>query len=141
MTSLIRPSRRRKHRQRGQAMLESALVFLVFIVIIFGLMDFGRMVWIYTMISNGAREATRYAIVRGTSSGHTATVAQIQAIVLSTSPGVDSANTTTTVTFSPSQAAGSTVQVAVSYKCYPIGPYIPVGPITLDSTSKLTIYQ
>ena len=41
---------------------------LVFMVMILGLMDFGRMVWSYTMVSHGAREATRYAVVHGSDS-------------------------------------------------------------------------
>ena len=139
----LRPdnSGRRRPQQTGSAIVEGALVTLVFMVMIFGLMDFGRMVWSYTLVSYGAREATRYAIVRGSDSGHTASVSQIQGIVTSHSPGLDPANLTTTVTFTPNQSAGSTVKVAVTYKFYPITPYIPVGAIQLTSTSQMVIYQ
>ena len=122
-------------------MVEGALVTLVFLVMIFGLMDFGRMVWTYTMISHGAREASRYAMVRGTASGHTASKSQIQGIVTSHSPGLDSSNTTTDVTFTPDQSPGSTVKVVVTYNFYPIAPYIPVGAVTMKSTSQMVIYQ
>ena len=122
-------------------MVESALVLLTFMVVLFGLMDFGRMVWNYTMISHGAREATRYAMVRGSSSSNPATTSQIQAIVTSQSPGLDPNSTTSTVTFTPDQSAGSTVKVVVSYNFYAIAPYIPVGQITLRSTSQRVILQ
>jgi hypothetical protein len=88
-----------------------------------------------------SREATRYAIVHGTASGNTATVAQIQGIVTSRSVGLDTSNFTTTVTFTPDETPGSTVKVAVAYSFYPIAPFIPVGPITLSSTSQMVIYQ
>lgn len=114
---------------------------IVFLVIIFGLMDFGRMVWSYTTVSYGAREATRYAMVRGSGSGHTATVSQIQGIVTSHSIGLDPSNVTTTVTFTPDQNPGSTVKVVVTYQFYPIAPYIPIGPIAMKSTSQMVIYQ
>ncbi len=125
-------------------MVEGALIMITFMTMIFGLMDFGRMVWMYTTISHGAREATRYAMVRGTGSGaNQATTNQIKDIVKSRSPGLDSTNLTTTVTFTPgpNPDPGSSVKVAVSYNFYPIGPYIPVGPITLKSTSQMVIYQ
>lgn len=141
MKSQIGISTRRRQSQAGAAMLEGALVMLAFLLVIFGLMDFSRMVWSYTMISHGAREATRYAIVRGSSSGHTASVSQIQGIVTSRSPGLDPSATTADVTFTPDQNPGSMVKVVVTYNFYPIAPYIPVGPISLKSTSQMVIYQ
>ena len=141
MQSNLKRSERRRRHQSGQAIVEGALVMLVFLTITFGLMDFGRMVWSYTMISHGAREATRYAMVRGTSSGHAATKSQIQGIVTSRSPGLDTSNTTSDVTFTPDQSPGSTVKVVVTYNFYPIAPYIPIGAITMKSTSQMVIYQ
>ena len=120
-------------------MVEGALVMLVFLGMIFGLLEFGRMVWSFGAISHGAREATRYAMVRGSSSGNTVTVSQIQGIVTSRSPGLDPSHTTTSVTFTPDQSAGSTVKVVVTYAFYPLAPYIPVGPINMKSTSQMTI--
>jgi len=140
MIARLQVSEHRRRREKGAALVEGALVMLVFLALIFGLMDFGRMVWVYTTIANGAREATRYAMVNGTASGHPASVAQIQAIVPSRSPGLDSSCLTTTVTFNPNQSAGSTVKVSVSYSFTPLAPYIP-GPITLKSSSQMMIYQ
>jgi Flp pilus assembly protein TadG len=123
-------------------MVEGALTLLVLFVTFFGIMDFGRLVWTYTTIAHGAREATRYAIVHGSASANPASVATIQGIVLSRSPGLSSSNITTTVTYSPNnQNAGSSVQVLVNYTFYPITPYIPVGAMTLKSTSQMVIYQ
>jgi hypothetical protein len=77
----------------------------------------------------------------GTDSGHAATVDQIKSIVTSNSPGLDSSNVSTAVTFTPDQSTGSTVKVAVTYSFYPITPYIPVGPISMKSTSEMVILQ
>ena len=136
---LISPHRKRT--QSGNGLVEGALVFLVFFVMIFGLMDFGRMVWTYTMISYGAREAARYAIVHGTASGHTASVSTIQGIVTSHAPGLDPNSVTTNVTFTPDQTAGSTAKVAVTYSFTPLVPYMPQGTISMKSTSQMTIIQ
>jgi len=120
-------------------MLEGTLVLGLFFYTVLGLMDFGRMVWIYTTIAHGAREATRFAMVNGTSSGHPASIPQIQAIVPSRSPGLSASNLNTQVTFNPSQSAGSTVKVVVSYSFTPIAPFIPA--VTLKSSSQMVIYQ
>ena len=132
--------RRREH-QRGGEIVEGATTFLVFFVIVFALIDFSRMVWTYHQIAFAAREATRYAIVRGSSSGNQATVNQIQSIVTNRVFCVSSNKLTTTVTFNPNQSPGSTVKVAVSYSFYPIAPFLPGGAIQLASTSQMMIYQ
>lgn len=49
--------------RRGQALVEFALVFPVFMLIIVALFDVGRAVYAYNTITNAAREAARVAIV------------------------------------------------------------------------------
>jgi Flp pilus assembly protein TadG len=134
-------SDRRKNQQSGNGLVEGALVFLVLFVMIFGIMDFGRMIWTFTLLSHGAREATRYAMVHGTASGHTASVSQIQGIVTSRMVALSSSSVTSTVTFTPDQNPGSTVKVAVSYNFTPLSPYIPAATIPMKSTSQMVIIQ
>ena len=59
-------SRRRK--TRGQAMVEFALIFPIFILLLVGMFDFGRVVWVNNTLATAAREAARFAIVHGTKS-------------------------------------------------------------------------
>ena len=50
-------------REKGQAMVEAALVIPLFIIILVGIIDFG---WIYShqlMINNLSRDGARYAVV------------------------------------------------------------------------------
>jgi hypothetical protein len=51
------------HRQRGQALVEFALVFPVVILMLVGLFDLGRAVFAYNTVTNAAREGARLAIV------------------------------------------------------------------------------
>jgi Flp pilus assembly protein TadG len=51
--------------QRGTALWEFALVFTAMFMMVFGIMDFSRAMYTYHFVSNAAREATRYASVRG----------------------------------------------------------------------------
>lgn len=50
-------------RQRGQGLVEFALVFPIFILLVFGLIDVGRFVYMNSTVSQAAREATRVAAV------------------------------------------------------------------------------
>ncbi len=53
----------RRHGERGQALVEFALILPVFLLLLFGLFDLGRAVYAYNTISNASREAVRVAIV------------------------------------------------------------------------------
>ena len=55
----------RRQKPRGQAMVEFALVIPVFILLMVGIFDLGRVIWVNDTLSTAAREATRYAIVHG----------------------------------------------------------------------------
>lgn len=59
--STIRPVRR--ERRRGQGLVEFALVIPVFILVLFGLIDLGRYVYMNSTLSQAAREGARVASV------------------------------------------------------------------------------
>lgn len=58
----------RHGKSRGQAMVEFAIIFPVFILLLVGMFDFGRVVWVNNTLATAAREAARYAIVHGSKS-------------------------------------------------------------------------
>lgn len=60
---------RRRDRTRGQAMVEFALVFPIFVVVLFGLIDVGRFVYVANAISQGVREGARYGSVANFAAG------------------------------------------------------------------------
>ncbi len=51
-------------RSQGQTMVEFALILPVLLLVVLGLIEFGRAFFYYTMVSNAAREGTRYGIVQ-----------------------------------------------------------------------------
>jgi len=135
------PSPRRRRRQRGSGLVETALCFTVFLMVLFGIIDFGRSMFAYNFVSYAAREGARYAIVRGQSSGHTASATDISTYVKSEAIGLDPADITVSTTWNPDSRPGSTVQVRVQYNFQPIVPYMPSGTWALASTSKMLISQ
>jgi Flp pilus assembly protein TadG len=54
---------RRRRRSRGQALTEFALILPIFAILLFGLIDFARFVFLANALNNGAREGARFAAV------------------------------------------------------------------------------
>ncbi len=56
-------NRTMNHKQRGQAMVEAALVLTVFMMVILGLVNFGFVMWMHQTIEHRARAAARYGVI------------------------------------------------------------------------------
>ena len=56
----MRPS---ENPQRGQTLVEFALVVLIFLVILFGILEFSRALWTYNTIVQATRAGARFAVV------------------------------------------------------------------------------
>ncbi|MEX2246534.1 MAG: TadE family protein [Dehalococcoidia bacterium] len=54
--------RRRARSSRGQTLAEFAMILPVFTLLIFGVIDFARMIQTYVTIQHSAREGARYAV-------------------------------------------------------------------------------
>jgi Flp pilus assembly protein TadG len=54
---------RRRHSERGQSLVEFGLILPVFVILIFGIIDFGLGLRAYITISQASREGARYGIV------------------------------------------------------------------------------
>ena len=149
-------------RQRGTTILESAVMISVLLVMMFGVVGFGNALYTYHFVSNTAREATRWASVRGTScplnlpslpGGCPADDTDVNAYVqnLSTGIGLDPTKVTTTTTWvaPPNNLAacttqpnspGCVVKVQVQYSFQFLFPLLPSG-FTMQSTSQMVISQ
>jgi Flp pilus assembly protein TadG len=59
----------RSELSRGQALLEFALIFPVFVLLLFGIIDAGRAILTYNTVASAARNGARVAIVNQATSG------------------------------------------------------------------------
>lgn len=121
--------------ERGAELVEFGLASILFFMLLFGIMEFGRAMWIYDTVAHAAKEGARYAIVRGTESGRAATAADVEAYVRSRATGMTMLAVTTT--WDPDNEPGSVVQVRVESPFQPVVSFVPL--ITLSSTSRLVI--
>jgi hypothetical protein len=58
-------SRYVRRSDRGQTLVEFALILPVLVILLVGIFDLGHVVWTNDSLSNAAREAARFAIVHG----------------------------------------------------------------------------
>jgi TadE-like protein len=54
-----------RDRSRGQGLAEFAIVLPLFLMLVFGIIDMGRVIWARDSLTNAAREGARYASVHG----------------------------------------------------------------------------
>jgi Flp pilus assembly protein TadG len=75
-----------KQRRRGAALVEFAVVSIVFFMFLFGIVEFAQIVWINSMLDSAAREGARYAAVHTTDGS--ALTANVRTEVLNRMGGV-----------------------------------------------------
>ena len=56
---------KRRRGQRGAAIVELALTMVLFVVIVMTLLEFGRMMWVYSTLAHVTRQTARISVVRG----------------------------------------------------------------------------
>ena len=61
--SSVQTNSRLHHRQQGAAMVETAIVIVVFLMLVFGIIEFGRAIFEWSRLVEATRAGTRYAIV------------------------------------------------------------------------------
>lgn len=152
---------RKLTREDGNNLIEYALVFMFFMSMVLGIVDFGRALYTYHFLSNAAKEAARYGAVRGSTCnndsscsaadpdagpaapGNTVIQDYVTTIV---PPGVDPAKLTTDPSWpgggavcAVSNSPGCPVEVTVSYNFDFVVPFIRSTPLTLSSSSEMTI--
>ena len=126
----------RKVNERGAAAAEFALLLPVFLLILFGIMEFGMMMYGREVVTNAAREGARAGIVQGPPKR---TAGQITTIATSylTGTGINAAD----VVFTPTGAGlinPNTLTVTAVYNYRFLVPYIPAvvgipNPLTITA--------
>ena len=128
--------------ERGQALVEFAVASVVFLMTVFGTLQFGLMVWHYNMISNLAQEGARWASVHGSTSGSPASVDAVRAYVRSRALGLLPSGCTTCVSAVPAPSTlmpGSFVTVTVTMSYTPITGLLPSSTMNMSSSAKMVV--
>jgi Flp pilus assembly protein TadG len=67
MLSHFQPKKRNQTRENAQAIVEFAIVLPILLVLLVGILEVGRMIFLYAAVNNASREAVRYASAWGLS--------------------------------------------------------------------------
>jgi Flp pilus assembly protein TadG len=160
---LCRLAARSGRDQRGSSMVEFALGASLLFMVVFGVIAMCLALYSYNVVSEAAREATRYAIVRGSACTSFATACpamqtgnqgDIQTYVQGlTFPGINPNNLTAVPTWSPYPAGatcqpsalcnnpGNQVMVTVTYQFPLVIPFVPRRTLSMSSTAEMVISQ
>jgi Flp pilus assembly protein TadG len=122
--------RRRRSSAQGQAIVEFALASLLFFLIVFGTVDFGRAIYVWTTLHNAVREGARVGKVDP--SNQTA----IRAAVVDYAPGLGLTTGAVTIACSGSCATGDAVTVSTSLAFSAVTQdLLHISPITLSASA------
>ena len=132
-------NRRRSRDQRGAAAVEFALILPIFLLLLFGIIDFGYMINRSAMINNAARDAVREASLQQNK-------AAVTGVATAALQQVGTATVTVTcrkpppggvcVDYDTDAESGGTAVVTIAYQhkmLTPVGIFFPGG---LDLTRK-----
>jgi Flp pilus assembly protein TadG len=128
------PIRLRYRNRRGAVLIEFVMISAILMMSIIGVMEFGRAVWTRNSLGHAAREAARWAIVRGNESGRVADTAAVSAFVLSK---IGTRPLSINTVWSPNKDPGSTVTVTVQHQFRAVVPIVP--QVMLSSRSRMVI--
>jgi Flp pilus assembly protein TadG len=133
LEKLFRSCRRKR---RGAAVVEFAVVVPVFFLLVFGMIEYGRLVMVQQVLTNAAREGARVGVMDG------ATQASVDTAVNNYLTAAQITGGTTTVSPNPpsSAAYGASVTVSVSVGFNQVS-WLPspmfLGGRTLTATSVM----
>jgi Flp pilus assembly protein TadG len=127
--------------QSGQALVEFSIIAASVLMLIFALINCALAVYQYNFVSFAAREATRYAAVRGSTSGSPASTTDITNFVDAEANGLNTSKLTVSTTWIPDNKPGSAVQIQVTYPFSFAIPFLNLISVNLTSTSQLVIMQ
>jgi hypothetical protein len=161
LSAAAQPFNFRPPNPSGQGMVEFALTLPLLLVLVVGVMEFGRLLFYYSSITTGTREAARYGAASGPAGGSGAyyqDCAGIRAaakrisglagisdgdisIVYDEGPGGTSLGSCPVGGTGPALKLGDRIIVSVTGDFQPVVPLIKVDPVEITSVARRTILK
>jgi Flp pilus assembly protein TadG len=143
------------HRTRGQSTVEFAVVATIFFMMIFGIIEGGRLLFTYHQLTNASREGARYAVAHGVANEDAVGPGNFQAMtdrITNRTTGLSADGMTVTAEWqgdaragdrcpAGSNAAGCPVRVTVEYLYEPVvAMFSTWNGLTMSSSSEMRIH-
>ncbi len=107
---IARSLRRLRRDDRGQSLVEFALVAPILLILILGIVDFARAWNVYQVLTDAGREGTRNSVVDNGS-----TVAQVQNLIINAANRAGIQLNTSNITVTEGSNSGDATTVTISY--------------------------
>ena len=135
--NLERVCRRCRIKRQGAAAVEFALVAPVFFLMVFGMIEFGRMVMVQQVLTNASREGARVAVLDGS----TGTATSTSVTTYLQNAGISGATVTINPTEPSTAAYGApvtvTVKIPFSNVNWLVSPMFAYGTMQLTATTVM----
>jgi Flp pilus assembly protein TadG len=124
----------------GQAMVEFALVAPIFLTVLFGIFEIGRLMIEYTSIANAAREGARLGVIATIQPTYIAGEARRFTIAVGATPVVTMIvrRNGTPIPITTPRTTGDSVDVSVSHTFLPMG-FLNDPSIPLSSSARMIV--
>jgi len=103
--------------EKGQALVEFALIIPLVFLLIFAMLETGRFVHAAYEVEHASRESVRLGALGGND-------AEIEAHAIASASGIDSSQITVAISPAGSRASGDQITVTVTYQFTPITPFV-----------------
>jgi Flp pilus assembly protein TadG len=123
----------------GTELIEAAVVMPVYLLLLFGTIAFGLVMFGWCNITFASRAAVRYASTHSNASLVPATPDTVTAVAAPFLLASVANGTSTMVTYGPSNVVGGTVTVTVTAQYSVVMPFTSYTLFTVSSTAKRTI--
>lgn len=125
----------RLRRQRGQSLLETAMMIVVIFTVVFWVFELGWMMYTYTVMADAANEGVRYAIVR---SGDNTTTVQDWVKTFAHTSLHDTSSISVAVSYPDGTAPPNKVTVTIHYTYVPwLQGYISTPTMTTYAEGRM----
>ena len=144
--------RKKRTSEKGQSLVEMALVCLIFFFLLFGILEFGRALWTYNTIVQSTREAARWAVVNVANAADSTDINRARNIVIygypdvssgaPLVPGLDSATVTVVIQPLQTDASGTAIneKISVSVSNYQFQFIVPIAPTITIPAFETTLF-
>jgi Flp pilus assembly protein TadG len=140
-------SERHRERGRGQALVEFSLTVSIFLILLMGIFDLGRAIYMYNGVAEAAREIARVTAVHpGSTLGNSAQTAAVVATQKGLIPNLGNPtfackSIDNSAMAAPCIAPDGSVKVTISAVYTPATPVLSfLGNITVSSSSSAKIH-
>jgi hypothetical protein len=129
-------------RRRGATLVEFALSFLLFLLLMIATVEGGLMIWTYTTLAHATRQAGRYAMVHGRH--NPVSDGAVRDRLTANAVGLDSRQLSVAIDWKdPAKAGGSIVEIQAAYplRFFTTGLIFGRDAVTLRTTTQMVLAE